>query len=71
MMKHKEALRLRRQIAADLPPLTEILRGSLLQRTIRPELKPQVQQWLHNYQLLKSKLEAICEANHAFLRPDE
>lgn len=104
-MKQKEALRLRRQIAADLPPLTEILRGSLLQRTIRhkkgcakcaaggghpvcvlsvgypggvtrqftirPELKPKVQQWLHNYQLLKSKLEAICEANHAFLRPDE
>ena len=105
MMKHKGALRLRRQIAADLPPLTEILRGSLLQRTIRhkigcancaaggghpvcvltvgypggitrqisirPELKPQVQQWLRNYQLLKSKLEAICEANHAFLRPEE
>jgi hypothetical protein len=105
MMKHKEALRLRRQIAADLPPLTEILRGSLLQRTIRhkkgcakcaaggghpvgvltvgypggitrqftirPELKPQVQQWLRNYKLLKSKLEAICEANHTFLRPDE
>ena len=105
MMKHKEALRLRRQLAADLPPVTEILRGSLLQRTIRhkkgcpkcarggghpvsvltvgypggvtrqftvrAELRPQVQQWLKNYQLLKAKLEAICETNHVFLRPDE
>jgi hypothetical protein len=34
-MKQKEALRRRQQLAADLPPLTEILRGSLLQRTIR------------------------------------
>jgi hypothetical protein len=105
MMKHKEALRLRRQLAADLPPVTEILRGSLLQRTIRhkkgcakcarggghpacvltvgypggvtkqfgirAELKPQVQQWLKNYQLLKTKLEAICETNHVFFRPEE
>jgi hypothetical protein len=105
MMKHKEALRRTRRLAADLPPVTEILRGSLLQRTIRhkkgcpkcerggghpvwvltigyaggvtkqysirPELKPQVEQWLKNYQQLKAKLEAICEANHAFLRPEE
>ena len=105
MMKHKEALRLRRQLAADLPPVTEILRGSLLQRnirhkkgcakcarggghpvcvltvgypggvtkqfSIRAELKPQVQQQLKNYQLLKARLEAICEINHVFLRPEE
>jgi hypothetical protein len=105
MMKHKEALRRTRQLAAELPPVTEILRGSLLQRTIRhkkgcpkcerggghpvwvltvgyaggitkqfsirPELKPLVEQWLKNYQQLKAKLEAICEANHAFLRPEE
>jgi hypothetical protein len=105
MMKYKEALRLRRKLSAGLPPVTEILRGSLLRRTIRhkkgcakceaggghpawiltvgypggvtrqfsirPELKPQVAQWLENYQLLKAKLESICEANHAFLRPEE
>ncbi len=105
MLKQKEAIRRRRELAADLPPLTEILRGSLLQRTIRhkkgcakcargeghpvwvltvgyaggvtrqysirPELKHQVEQWLHNYQLLRTKLEAICEANHAFLRPED
>lgn len=34
-MKHKEALRRRDQLAADLPSAGEILRGSLLQRTIR------------------------------------
>jgi uncharacterized protein DUF6788 len=104
-MKQKEALKRRRRLATDLPPVTEILRGSLLQRTIRhkkgcpkcenggghpvwvltvgyaggvnkqyslrPERVPQVQQWLHNYQELKSRLEAICETNHAFLRPEE
>ena len=105
MMKYKEALRHRRQLAAHLPPITEILRGSLLQRTIRhkkgcpkcaaggghpawvltvgyaggitkqysirPEMRPQVEQWLQNYQQWKAKLEAICETNHAFLRPEE
>jgi len=105
MMKRKEALRLRRELAAGLPPVTEILRGSLLRRTIhhksgcpkcdrgeghpacvltvgypggitkqfsiRPDLQPQVAQWLQNYQNLKTKLEAICEANHVFLRPEE
>jgi hypothetical protein len=104
-MKQKEALRRRQQLAADLPPLTEILRGSLLQRTnrhkkgctkcerggghpvwvltigyaggitrqysIRPELKPQVEQWLNNYQELRARLEAICETNHAFLRAEK
>lgn len=104
-MKQKEALQHRRDLAVGLPPVTEILRGSLFRRTIRhkkgcakcerggghpawvltvgypggvtkqfsirPELKPQVEQWLKNYQLLKSRLEAICETNHAFLRPEE
>lgn len=104
-MKQKEALKRRRRLASDLPPVAEILRGSLLQRTIRhkkgcpkcdrggghpvwvltvgyaggatkqfsirPETVPQVQQWLRNYQDLKSRLEAICETNHAFLRPEE
>jgi len=105
MMKHKEALRRREQLASQVPPLTEILRGSLLQRTIRHkqgcpkcdgggghpawvltvgyaggltrqysirrELVPQVRRWLGNYQELKAKLEAICESNHVFLRPEE
>jgi hypothetical protein len=105
MMKHKEALRRREQLASKVPPLTEILRGSLLQRTIRHkkgcpkcdrggghpawvltvgyaggltrqysirrELVPQVRRWLDNYQELKAKLEAICESNHVFLRPEE
>jgi hypothetical protein len=105
IMKHSEAVRVRRKLAQGLPPVTEILRGSLLQRTIRhkkgcskcdnggghpvliltvgypggvtkqfsirPELRPQVEQWLENYRSLKSTLEAICEANHAFLRPEE
>jgi hypothetical protein len=105
MMKQKEALRRRRHLATDLPPITDILRGSLLQRTIRhkkgcakceaggghpvwvltvgyaggvtrqfsirPEMRPQVEQWLKNYQQLKAKLEAICETNHVFLRPGE
>jgi hypothetical protein len=35
MMKHTAAIRGRKKLAAQLPPLTEILRGSLLQRTIR------------------------------------
>jgi hypothetical protein len=34
-MKHKDALRDRNKLAASLPPVTEIVRGSLLQRTIR------------------------------------
>jgi hypothetical protein len=35
MMKQKEALKRRSRLAADLPPVAEILRGSLLQRVIR------------------------------------
>jgi hypothetical protein len=34
-MKHKVAIRTRQKLAAELPPVTEILRGSLLHRTIR------------------------------------
>jgi len=104
-MKQKEALRRRLRLAADLPPVAEILRGSLLERTIRhkkgcrkcdrgeghpawvltvgypggvtkqfsirPEIVPQVQQWIQNYRDLKARLGSIREANHAFLRPEE
>jgi hypothetical protein len=45
--------------------------GRTKQFSIRPELKLQVTQWLKNYRQLKAKLEAICEFNHAFLRPEE
>jgi Family of unknown function (DUF6788) len=34
-MKLKDALRDRQKLAASLPPVTEIVRGSLLKRTIR------------------------------------
>ena len=104
-MKYKEALRRREKLAANLPPADEILRGSLLHRTIRhktgcakcasggghpiwvltvgypggvtkqyslrPEMKPQVERWLKNYQDLKATLEEICELNHVLIRPEE
>lgn len=34
MMKHKAAIRRREKLATELPPVTEIVRGSLLHRTI-------------------------------------
>jgi len=104
-VKHKEALRQRDKLAANLPSAGEILRGSLLKRiirhktgcakcarggghpawvltvgypggvtrqfSIRPEVKPLVEEWLQNYQELKTKLEAICELNHVLIRPEE
>lgn len=105
LMKHREAVRQRQKLISALPPMAEILRGSLLKRTIRhkrgcpkcgqggghlvwvlsigyaggvnkqysirPEMKPQVERWLKNYREVRAKLEAICEANHALLRPEE
>ena len=47
------------------------LPGITKQYSIRPEMKPQVERWLENYQLLKSKLEEICELNHVLIRPEE
>ena len=104
-MKKKEALRQRDKLARSIGQPTEIVRGSLLQRTIRhrkgcrrcargeghpawilsinyaggrnkqisirPEQKEQVERWLANYHGVKDKLEAICEVNHALLRPEE
>jgi hypothetical protein len=104
-VKHKEALRRRDKLIADLTLDGELLRGSLLKRmihhktgcakcanggghpawiltvgypggitkqfSIRPEQKPQVEQWLENYQRLKATLEEICELNHVLIRPDE
>ena len=104
-MTLNEALRTRQKLLDRLPISGEILRGSLLQRTVfrhkancekcasgeghplavltvtypggrtrqfslRHELVPEVRRWLDNYQKLKEALEAICELNHQFLRPD-
>jgi hypothetical protein len=103
-MKHKSARRSREKLAKTLPPLSDIVRGSLLHRTIRhrrgcpkcergeghrvwvltvsypggktkqislhPQQQPLVEQWLKNYQELKTKLEGICELNHQLLRPE-
>jgi len=104
-MKEKEARRQRDQLARSIVPPAEIVRGSLLERTIwhkkgcqtcargeghpalvlsinyaggrnkqisiRPEQKAQVERWLANYHGVKDKLEAICELNHALLRPEK
>jgi hypothetical protein len=104
-VKQKEALQKRRKLAGSLPSPDEVLRGSLLERTvrhkrgcarcergeghkvlvltvtypggrnkqfgIRPAQKELVERWLSNYQEWKRKMEAICELNHAFLRPEE
>jgi hypothetical protein len=31
----------------------------------------EVRRWLDNYRRLKQAIEAICELNHALLRPDD
>lgn len=104
-MKREKLLQKRNQLAASLPAPDEVLRGTLLERTvhhskgcarcergeghkvlvltvtypggrnrqfsIRPEQRKLVERWLSNYQEWKRKMEAICELNHAFLRPEE
>jgi Family of unknown function (DUF6788) len=94
----------RQALVSQLPVTGEILRGSLLERTVRHsrgcticagggghplsvltvtyaggrtrqfslrrEQVCEVRRWLGNYQKLKEALEAICEVNHALLRPD-
>lgn len=103
-MKVKETLRQRDTLARLIGRPAEIVRGSLLKRTIRhkkgcqtcargeghpawvlsinypggrnkqisirPEQREQVERWLRNYHNVKDKLEAICELNHALLRPE-
>jgi hypothetical protein len=103
-MKAREVVRQRKALARLIDQPVEIVRGSLLQRTIRhkkgcqtcargeghpawiltinypggrnkqisirPEQREQVECWLKNYHEVKDKLEAICELNHALLRPD-
>lgn len=41
------------------------------QFSLRPERVAEVRRWLANYQKLKRALEAICELNHALLRPQD
>lgn len=103
-MNAREVVRQRKALARLIDQPVEIVRGSLLQRTIRhkkgcqtcargeghpawiltinypggrnkqisirPEQWEQVERWLKNYHEVKDKLEAICELNHALLRPD-
>ena len=45
--------------------------GKNKQISIPVDRRDQAQRWLHNYQRLKQKLEAICELNHELLRPEE
>jgi hypothetical protein len=45
--------------------------GRTRQFSLRPELVPQVRDWLENYKNLKEALEEICELNHDLLHPDE
>lgn len=44
--------------------------GRTKQFSIRPELKPMVQQWLRNYRNIKATLDRICELNLQLLRPE-
>lgn len=103
-MKEKKVLHQRDALARAIGQPNEIVRGSLLERTIRhkkgcqtcvrgeghpalvlsinypggrnkqisirPEQREQVERWLRNYHNVKDKLEAICELNHALLRPE-
>jgi hypothetical protein len=104
-MKRDDALHKRQALIERLPVTGEIVRGSLLERMIRPhgercakcasgeghllwvltvsyaggrtrqislrgEQVETVRRWLSNYQALKDGIEAICELNHALLRPE-
>lgn len=103
-MIRERTLRAREKLVSKLPVSGELLRGSLLERTIRHtkgcpkcargeghhvfvltvtypggrtrqfsvrrERVTEVRRWLRNYQELKRAIEAICELNHDFLRPE-
>ena len=104
-MKQDDTLHRRQALLERLRLTGEIVRGSLLERTIRPhgercvkcasgeghslwvltvsypggrtrqislrgEQVETVRGWLSNYQELKNGIEAICELNHALLRPE-
>ena len=105
LMKRDQLIATRQTLVAQLPVTGEILRGSLIERTVhhsrgcticagggghplwvltigytggrtrqfslRREQVDEVRSWLGNYYQLKEALEAICELNHALLRPDD
>ena len=105
MMKHDRTIETRQALVAELPVTGEIVRGSLIERTVRHhhgcticagggghpmwvltigyaggrtrqfslrgEQVDQVRRWLGNYHKLKEAIEAICELNHALLRPED
>jgi hypothetical protein len=104
-MKREQVIATRQALIADLPLTAEIVRGSLIERTIRHsrgcticagggghqlwvltigyaggrtrqfslrgEQVDEVRRWLGNYHKLKEAIEAICELNHALLRPED
>jgi hypothetical protein len=45
--------------------------GRSKQYSIRQKERPQVEQWLKNYEELKATLEQICELNHILIRPEK
>ena len=45
--------------------------GRTRQFSLRGEQVDQVRRWLGNYHKLKAAIEAICELNHALLRPED
>jgi len=45
--------------------------GRTRQYSLRREQLDEVRCWLGNYHKLKQAIEAICEFNHALLRPDD
>ena len=45
--------------------------GRTRQFSLRREQVDEVRRWLGNYHQLKAAIEAICELNHALLRPDD
>ena len=45
--------------------------GRTRQFSLRGERVGEVRRWLGNYHKLKEAIEAICEFNHALLRPDD
>src|SRR5262252_361936 len=44
--------------------------GKTRQFSLRTEQVDEVRRWLGNYHKLKEAIEAICELNHALLRPE-
>jgi hypothetical protein len=44
--------------------------GRTRQLSVRREGVAEVRRWLDNYQRLKEAIEAICELNHEFLKPE-